>query len=181
MRRAAPVLLLLATAACSRGGLKKGEAEAAIRAKYPVVVPVKVPARVSAAPGSPEATRAQAFMDNLQKTGWFDIQKTDGKTGNAVYTFTPKADAPVKPSGNGWLVPAAQAVFVQGTHHTEQGSTAKVTYQIKLANPTAQFPLFTLLHPAVRIGDTKPRHAVFEKQGGAWVLTGTDEAFGKAD
>ncbi len=181
MRRAVPALLLLTAAACSHGGLKKADAEAAIRASYPVVVPVKVPSRVSVAPGSPEAARAQAFMDNLQKTGWFEIAKTDGATGNAVFTFTPKPGAPVKASGNGWLVPAAQAVFVQGTHHAEQGSTAKVTYQIKLANPTAQFPLFELLHPTVRIGDTKPRHAVFEKQGGAWVLTGTDESFGKAD
>jgi len=180
MRRLAPVILLLTTAACSRG-MKKADAEAAIRAKYPVTVPVKVPGRVSAAPGSPEAVRAQAFMDNLQKTGWFDIAKTDGKTGNAVYIFTPKPGAPVQASGTGWLVPAAQAVFVQGTHHTEQGNTAKVTYQIKLANPTPQFALFELLHPTARIGDAKPRHAVFEKQDGAWVLTGTDETFTKGE
>ncbi|MBS1766330.1 MAG: hypothetical protein JST05_02865 [Acidobacteria bacterium] len=180
MRRAMPILLLLTTAACHRG-LQKSDAEAAIRAKYPVTVPVKVPSRVSAAAGSPEATRAQAFMDNLQKTGWFDILKEDGKEGRSIYTFTPKSGAPVQPSGNGWLVPAAQAVFVQGTHHSEQGGTAKVTYQIKLANPTAQFPLFTLLHPTVRIGDTKLRHAVFEKQGGAWALTGTDETFSKGE
>ena len=134
MRRLAPVILLLSAAACSRG-MKKAEAEAALRAKYPVVVPVKVPGRVSAATGSPEAVRAQAFMDNLQKTGWFDIAKTDGKTGNAVYTFPPKTGAPVQPSGMGWLVPAAQAVFVQGTHHTEQGDTAKVTYQIGWPTP----------------------------------------------
>ena len=180
MRRIAPALLLLATAACSRG-LQKSAAEAAIRAKYPVTVPVKVPGRVSAAAGSPEALRAQAFMDNLQKTGWFDIAKEGDKEGRAVYTFTPKAGAPVQASGNGWLVPAAQAVFVQGTHHSEQGDTAKVTYQIKLANPTAQFPLFTLLHPTVRIGDTKLRHAVFEKQNGTWTLTGTDESFSKGE
>lgn len=180
MRRLAPVLLLAATAACS-GSLRKSDAEAAIRARYPVMVPVKVPGRVSAAPGSPEAIRAQAFMDNLQKTGWFDLAKEDSKAGKAVYTFTPKAGAPVQAKGTGWLVPAAQAVFVQGTHHSEQGASAKVTYQIKLANPTAQFPLYELLHPTVRIGEMKPRHAVFEKQGGAWVLTGTDETFAKAD
>ena len=180
MRRLAPVLLLLASAACSRG-LTKSDAEAAIRAKYPVSVPVKVPSRVTAAAGSPIALRAQAFMDNLQKTGWFDITKTDGKTGELVYTFTAKAGAPVQTSGNSWLVPAAQAVFVQGTHHTEQGNTAKVTYQIKLANPTPQFALFELLHPTARIGDAKPRHAVFEKQDGAWVLTGTDETFTKGE
>lgn len=180
MRRVAPALLLLATAACSRG-LQKSTAETALRAKYPVTVLVKVPGRVSAALGSPEAAKAQAFMDNLQKTGWFDIAKTDGKTGNAVYTFTPKPGSPAKLSGTGWLVPAAQAVFVQVNHHVEEGNTAKVTYQIRLANPTAQFELFTLLHPMVRIGDTKLRHAVFEKQGGAWALTGTDEAFDKGE
>jgi hypothetical protein len=180
MRRLAPVLLLLASTDCS-SGLRKGEAETAIRAKYPVTVPVKVPGRVSAATGSPEAARAQAFMDNLQKTGWFDIAKEDGKTGNAVYTFTPKPGAPVQPSGNGWLVPAAQAVFVQSTRHSEQGDTAQVTYQIKLANPTAQFPLFTLLHPTVRVGDTKLRHAAFEKRRGVWALTGTDESFAKGE
>ncbi len=180
MHRLAPVVLLLATAACSRG-LPKSEAEAALRAKYPVTVPVKVPGRVSAAPGSPEAARAQAFMDNLAKTGWFDITKTEGKTGHTVYTFTSKPGTPAQASGTGWLVPAAQAVFVKSTSHTENGNTAKVVYQIKLANPTSQFPLFELLHPTARIGDAKPRHAVFEKQGGAWVLTGTDESFNKAD
>ncbi|HTL97172.1 MAG TPA: hypothetical protein VL181_00065 [Holophagaceae bacterium] len=180
MRRLAPALLLLATAACSRG-LTKSDAEAALRAKYPVSVPVKVPGRVTAAAGSPIALRAQAFMDNLQKTGWFDITKTDGKTGELVYTFTAKAGAPVQASGNSWLVPAAQAVFVQGTHHEERGNAAKATYQIKLANPTAQFPLYELEHPAVHLGDTKLRHATFEKQGGAWVLTGTDETLTKGD
>lgn len=180
MRRLAPALLLLATAACSRG-LQKSDAEAALRAKYPVTVPVKVPGRVSAAPGSPEAAKAQAFMDNLQKTGWFDITKEAGKTGHTVYTFAPKPGSPAAPSGTGWLVPAAQAVFVGSSHHTESGNTAKVIYQIKLANPTPQFALFELLHPTVKIGDTKPRHAVFEKQGGKWVLTGTDESFSKAD
>ena len=180
MRRAAPALLLLATAACSRG-LQKSAAEAAIRAKYPVTVPVKVPARVTAADGTPGAAKAQVFVDNLQKTGWFDIAKEPGKDGRAVYTFSAKPGSPVRAEGGGWLVPAAQAVFVQVNHHAEQGSAAKVTYQIKLANPTAQFPLFEQLHPTARIGDTKLRHAVFEKQNGAWTLTGTDETFDKGE
>lgn len=180
MRRAIPALLLLATAACSRG-LQKSAAEAAIRAGYPVTVPVRVPSRVSAAAGSAEATRAQAFMDNLQKTGWFDITKEDGKDGRAVYTFAAKPGAPGHASEDGWLLPAAQAIFVQGIHHSEQGNTAKVTYQIKLANPTAQFPLFSLLHPAVRIGDTKLRHATFEKRDGTWTLADTDESFSRGE
>jgi hypothetical protein len=142
---------------------------------------VKVPSRVTATAGSPGAAKAQAFMDNLQKTGWFDLAKEDGKDGQAVYTFKAKSGAPVQPSGDAWLVPAAQAVFVRVEQHAEQGDTVKVSYQIKLANPTAQFPLFTLLHPAVRIGDTKLRHATFEKQGGAWTLTGTDESFTRGE
>lgn len=178
MRRLAPVILLLAAAGCSRG-LKKSDAETAIRARYPVTVPVRVPGRVSADPKSQEGIRAQAFQNNLEKTGWFDITREEGKGGRTVWTFTPKPGAPVQPSGTGWLVPAAQAVFVKATHHAEQGKTAKVTYQIQLAQPTAQFPLFQMLHPTVPIGDTKLRHAVFQQQGGAWALTGTDETFGK--
>lgn len=179
MRRLAPAILLIATAACSRG-FKRADAEAALQARYPAIVPVEVPGRVSAAAGSPEAQRAQVFMDNLQKTDWFDITKKE-EDGKAVYTFSAKDGTPVRSGPHGWLVPAAQALFVKATGHAENGHTVKVTYQIKLANPTAQFPLFELLYPKVRIGDTKPRHAVFEKQGGSWVLTGTDESFVKAD
>ena len=181
MRRAISVLLLLSAAACSRGGLKRADAEAAIRARYPVMVPVRVPGSVNTAVNSPEAQRAQAFMDNLQKTGWFDITKADAKDGRVVYTFAAKPGSPAQASGTGWLVPAAQAVFVKATGHTENGNTAKVAYQIRLANPTAQFPLHELVHPLARIGDTKLRHAVFEKQGEAWVLTGTDETLTKGD
>jgi len=178
MRRLAPVLLLLASAACSRS-LNTSHAEAALRARYPVFVPVEVPRRVTEPVNSPKAQRAQAFMDNLQKTGWFDITKADGKDGQVIYTFTAKPGSPGHASETGWLVPAAQAVFVNATGVMANGNTAKVTYQIKLANPTAQFALFELLHPAVRIGDAKPRHAVFEKQGGSWALTSTDESFTK--
>ncbi|HXC16919.1 MAG TPA: hypothetical protein VNV60_05705 [Holophagaceae bacterium] len=176
MRRVLPVLLLLACAACSQG-LNKSSAEAVIRAKYPVIVPVEVPARITEPVNSPKAQRAQAFMDNLQKAGWFDITKTDDKGGQVTYSFAVKPGAPGRATEAGWLVPAAQAVFVNATGLMESGNTAKVTYQIKLANPTAQFALFELLHPAVHIGDSKPRHAVFEKQGGTWVLTDTDESF----
>ena len=178
MRRLAPVVLLLATTACSRG-LKRPDAEAKIRARYPVTVSVKVPGRVSAAVGSPEAGRAQAFMDNLQKTGWFEITREAAKADHVVYTFTPKAGSPIQASGTGWLVPAAQAVFVKSTRHSENGDRARVTYLIRLANPTAQFALFQMLHPAVRIGDAKPREATFEKKDGEWVLKGTDEIFTK--
>ena len=180
MRRLAPVLLLLATAACSRG-LKRSDAEGKIRARYPVTVAVKVPGRVSAAVGSPEAGQAQAFMDNLQKTGWFEITRETVKNDRVVYTFTPKAGSPARASGTGWLVPAAQAVFVKSIRHSENGDRAGVTYLIRLADPTPQFALFQMLHPAVRIGDTKPRQATFQKKDGAWVLTGTDEIFTKGE
>ena len=179
--RYAPALLLIATAACSRGLTQSG-AEDILRAKYPVTVPVKVPGRITVTDNTPGAARIQGLMDNLQKSGWFDISKGPDQPGHTVYTFTPKPGSPVKPAatGDNWLVPAAQAVFVKATHHTEQGGTANVTYQIKLANPTGQFPLFEQLHPAVHLGDTKLRHAVFQKQGGAWTLVSTDESFTEA-
>jgi hypothetical protein len=37
------------------------------------------------------------------------------------------------------------------------------------------------MHPGVKIGDTKDRHATYRRQGRDWVLQGTDEAFRKKD
>ncbi len=77
-------------------------------------------------------------------------------------------------------LPAAQAVFVRALRMEPTQEGARVTYQIRLANPTAQFPLFQILHPKVALGAMKERHATFTRHGGHWELTGMDEVFQKA-
>lgn len=56
-----------------------------------------------------------------------------------------------------------------------------MTDQIRLTRPTAQFSLFQALHPDVKIGDTKERHAFHKKEGRSWVLQDTDEFFRKGE
>ena len=78
-------------------------------------------------------------------------------------------------------MPAAQAVFVKALRKTDLRGSAKVTYQIRLANPTAQWPLYELVRPKVKLGDTKDRHAEFQNEGGTWVMVRTDETLQKED
>jgi hypothetical protein len=185
MRR--PALLLAVPAlvlglACHRGGLQKEQAESLIRAAYPVTVMVRVPESVTGHAGSPEILRAEAFAKNLEGTGWFDIERKEDKD-SLHFRFAPKAGTlgAAHPAGKGFEIPVAQAVFVKALHKMDMPDGAKVTYQIKLASPTAQWPLYQLVKPNVRMGDTKDRHAEFRKQGGAWVLDRTDETLQKAD
>ncbi len=179
-----PLLLLpalLLTLACS-SKLERRKAEDLLRKDYPVVVPVTVPEKASAEKGTPAHLRLTTLKENLDRTGWFDSSvKTEG--GQEVFTFRLKADAPknVKASPQGFSVPAAEAVFVRATRLEPTREGARVTYEIRLEKPTAQFPLFQALHQDVRVGQTKPRHATFERRKGAWELTGTDEVFRKAE
>ena len=183
MRRSALVLLpsVLLVLACNPK-LTKPKAEDLLAKAYPVVVPVTVPERASAEKGSPEALRLAALKENLDSTGWFDIAKAE-EGSRELYTFRLKPGAPrtITAAPRGFRIPAAEAVFVKalGMQPTREG--ARVTYQIRLTHPTAQFPLFQALHPDVALGATKERHATFERHGGRWELTGTDEAFHKAD
>lgn len=184
MRRAAlPFALpsLVLGLACGHA-LKKEQAESLIRATYPVTVMVRVPESVSGMPGSPEVIRAEAFAKNLQGTGWFDIERKEDK-GRLHFRFQPKAGTPgaAHPAGRGFEIPVAQAVFEKVGPKTETSDVAKVTYRIKLANPTAQWPLYQLVKPNVRMGDTKDRHAQFRRDGHAWVLDRTDETLQKED
>jgi len=78
-------------------------------------------------------------------------------------------------------MPAAEAAFVCATNMEPTREGARVTYEIRLEKPTAQFPLFQALHPDVKTGQTKLRHATFEKRKGAWILASTDEVFRKAE
>ena len=174
-----PVLLL--TLACS-SKLERTKAEDLIRKDYPVVVPVTVPEKASAEKGSPAHLRLAGLKENLDRTGWFESAvKTEG--GQDTFTFRLKPDAPkaIKAAPQGFSMPAAEAVFVRAAKMEPTREGARVIYEIRLEKPTAQFPLFQALHPEVKVGQTKPRHATFERRKGAWELTGTDEVFRKAE
>ncbi len=185
MRRRLLTALLIPAAlfsvACS-SRLEKRKAEDLLAKAYPVVVTVPVPELAAAEKGSPGALRLQTLQEDLAKTGWFDIRKAD-EGNRETYAFRLRPDAPrtITAAPKGFRIPAAEAVFVRALRMEPTREGARVTYQIRLANPTAQFPLFQLLHPDVALGAMKERHATFERHGGRWELTGTDEAFHKAD
>lgn len=181
MRTALLLPALLLTLACS-SKLDRSKAEDLIRPNYPVVVPVTVPEKASAEKGSPAYLRLVALKDNLDKSGWFESSvKTEG--GQETFTFRLKPDAPkaIKAAPQGFSMPAAEAVFVRALRMEPTREGARVIYEIRLEKPTAQFPLFEALHQEVRVGQTKPRHATFERKGGAWTLTATDEVFHKVE
>ena len=178
-----PALLLTLplTLACS-SKLERTKAEDLIRKSYPVVVPVTVPEKASAEKGSPAHLRLMTLKENLDKSGWFESAiKTEG--GQETFTFRLKPEAPktIKASPQGFSMPAAGAVFVRAMKLEPTREGARVSYEIRLEKPTGQFPLFQALHPEVRVGQTKPRHATFERRKGTWELTGTDEIFHKAE
>ncbi len=185
MRRAALTALLvpavLLSLACS-SKLERAKAEELLAKTYPVVVPVTIPERASAEKGSPEALRLAALQENLARTGWFDIAKTESG-GRETYAFRLRPDAPrtITAAPKGFRMPAAEAVFVRALRMEPTREGARVAYQIRLANPTPQFPVFQAVHPDVAIGATKERHATFARHGMSWELTGTDETFAKAD
>ena len=181
MRTALFLPALLLTLACS-SKLDRRKAEDLIRPLYPVVVPVTVPEKASAEKGSPAHLRLAALKDNLDKSGWFECSvKSDG--GHEVFTFHLKPDAPkaIKAAPQGFSMPAAVAVFVRAVQMEPTREGARVVYEIRLEKPTAQFPLFEALHQEVRVGQTKVRHATFERRKGTWELTATDEVFHKAE
>ena len=178
-----PVLLL--TLACS-SKLERRKAEDLIRKDYPVVVPLVVPETVVAEKGSSAHLQAATLKEALDKTGWFEVRVApEAAEGNQEsFTFRLKSDAPkaikAAPKG-GFVMPAAQATFVRATKMEPTREGARVIYEIRLEKPTAQFPLFQALHQDVKVGQTKLRHATFEKRKGSWELTGTDEVFRKAE
>lgn len=181
MRPALLLPVLLLTLACS-SRLERAKAEDLIRKGYPVVVPVIVPGEASAEKGSPEQLRLATLKESLDRSGWFDSTvRADG--GREIFTFRLKPSAPkdIKAAPKGFSMPAAEAVFVRAVRMEPTREGARVTYEIRLDKPTAQFPIFLALHPDAKIGQTKPRHATFERRRGTWELTGTDEAFRKAE
>lgn len=181
MRPAMTLPVLLLALACN-SKLERGKAEDLIRKGYPVVVPVIVPERASAEKGSPDHLRLVTLRENLDRSGWFDSAvRTEGS--RETFTFRLKPDAPkaIKAAPKGFSLPAAEAAFVRAVRMEPTREGARVTYEIRLDRPTDQFPLFQALHPEARIGQSKQRHATFERKRGSWELTGTDETFRKAE
>lgn len=172
---------LVLTLACS-SKLERTKAEDLLRKEYPVVVPVTVPETAGAERGSPEHLRLVTLKEALDHSGWFD-SATRAEGNRETFTFRLKPDAPkaIKAAPKGFSLPAAEASFVRAVRMEATRDGARVTYEIRLEHPTPQFPLFQALHPEARIGQTKARHATFERRRGSWELTGTDEAFRKAD
>lgn len=181
--RVLPILLpaLVLTLGCS-SKLERRRAEDLIRQAYPVVVPVTVPERASAEKGTPAHLRLVTLKEHLDKTGWFDSKVTgEGSQETFLFRLKPEAPKAIKAAPNGFTMPAAEAAFVRATALEPTREGARVGYEIRLEHPTAQFEVFQVLHPEVKVGQTKVRHATFERRRGAWELTGTDEAFRKAD
>ena len=181
MRPALLLPVLLLTLACS-SKLERAKAEDLIRKEYPVAVPVTVPEKASAEKGSPEHLRLAALRESLDKSGWFDSSvSTEGARESFTFRLKPSAPKDIKAAPKGFSLPAAEAVFVRAVRMEPTREGARVTYEIRLDKPTAQFPIFQSLHPDAKIGQSKQRHATFERRRGGWELTGTDEAFHKSE
>lgn len=175
-----PALVLFV--ACGPSKLSRAEAERDLRQDYPVVVDIRVQESASALKGSPDHAKLVALLEQLVKTGWFGVErKAEGDRERFIYKLDPSAPKFVRISAKGFSIPAAEAEFVKALRLEPERDGLKVTYQVRLARPTAQFGLFQALHPEVKLGDTKERHALYRKEGRSWVLQETDETFRKAD
>jgi hypothetical protein len=182
MRPLLLVPVLAATLACGRAQLTRREAESDIRKDYPVVVAITVPEDMKAIRGSLTHAQLVNLVEFMDKTGWFTVKRTlEGDREEFAFRLTPAAPKNIHTSAKGFLLPAAEAEFVRATNLETTRDGARVTYQIRLARPTENFTLFQGLHPGVRIGETKDRHASYRKEGRNWILQDTDETFKKAE
>lgn len=174
-----PVLLL--TLACGSSRLGRREAESDIRKDYPVRVVLRVPENASALKGSPEHAKLVKLQEQVVKKGWFAVFRTEeGDRERFIFKVLTQAPKEFRASAKGLEIPAAEAEFLKATRLEPTRDGARVTYLVRLARPTAYFPLFQAVYGA-RIGDTKERHAIYRKEGRSWILQGTDETFKKAE
>jgi hypothetical protein len=134
--------------------------------------------------GSAKFSELQAIHAVLQKDGGVAIQaKEEGAKVTYTYALTSKASQAAKTTPAGFQLPAADVEFQRiqtvdvrlGEITVIRGNQARATYEVRLARPTGLFPAFQLIHPGAKIGQTKVRHAEFDKQGGKWGLLKTDE------
>jgi hypothetical protein len=175
-----PVLAVLL--GCGPSQLTVREAEADIRKDYPVVVTIRVPESESAIKGSPDHARLVALQEALVRTGWFMVNRApQGDREQFSFKLNPNAPKSIRTGPAGFELPAAEAEFVRVLPRMETTRDGiRVGYLVRLVHPTEHFRLFQTLHPGVRIGETKERHASYRLQGRAWMLTETDEFFKKA-
>jgi hypothetical protein len=182
MRRLLLLPVFALVLACGTSKLSRAEAEKDLRQDYPVVVDIRVPEASGAITGSPEHGKLVALADQLAKTGWFTLERRiEGDRERFLYKLDPAAPKFVRTGPKGFSIPAAEAEFVKALQLEPQRDELRVTYQIRLVKPSAQFGLFQALHPEVKIGDTKERHAKYRKESRSWVLQSTDETFQKGD
>jgi hypothetical protein len=183
LSRLIAVPVLAAALACGPSQLTRREAEKDIRQDYPVVVTVRVPETANAIKGSPEHARLVGLQEALGKTGWFSVvRSTQGDREQFQFKLKPQAPKSIRTGASGFELPAAEAEFVRIMPRLETTRDGvRVTYLVRLVHPTEHFPVFLALHPGVRIGETKERHASYRREGRSWILTETDEAFKKAE
>lgn len=174
-----PALVL--TLACGSAKLTRSEVEKDLRKDYPVVVALRIVQGASAIKGSPEHARLVQIQEQLTQKGWFTVSRqADGDRERFEFQPTDKAPKDLKPSAKGWELPAAEAQLVDAGRPEIRGSEARVPYRVRLAKPTAHFPVFQAIYKA-NLGDTKVRQAVYKKEGRAWILVDTNESFKKGE
>ena len=179
MRHLLLIPMLIAALGCTS---KPGNREVAeqIQKGYPVAIPLTLPERAETDQGSPDHPKLLLLQRTLEQSGWFEVTpSTEGKKVACTFRLKPSAPASIKPVLGGFSAPVAQAGFVKLVKTEVKGNQARVTYEVRLEQPTALFPLFQARFPESKLGETKQRHAIFEKVSGGWVLKSTDEAFKK--
>jgi hypothetical protein len=182
MRHLLAIPVLAAALACGPSQLSRREAERDIRKDYPVVIAVRIPESAKAIKGSPEHAKLVGLQEALAGSGCFSVNRTPAGD-REQFRFALSAGAPrtIRTTATGFELPAAEAEFVRVVPRLEPTADGvRVTYLIRLVRPTAFFPIFQALHPAVRVGETKERHAAYHREGRDWVLGDTDESFKKA-
>lgn len=181
MRRLLILPALVLTLACGSSRLSQREAESDIKKDYPVTVAIRVPENASAIKGSPEHAKLVKMQEQVTKNGWFVVFRTEeGDRERFNFKVLPQAPKDFRTATKGIEIPAAEAQFVRVTRIEPTRDGAKATYQVRLAHPSAYFPIFQALYNG-KIGDTKDRHATYRKDGRSWILQDTDESFKKAE
>jgi len=181
MRRLLILPALVLTLACGSSRLSQREAESDIKKDYPVTVAIRVPENASAIKGSPEHAKLVKMQEQVTKNGWFVVFRTEeGDRERFNFKVLPQAPKDFRTATKGIEIPAAEAQFVRVTRIEPTRDGAKATYQVRLAQPSAYFPIFQAIYNG-KIGDTKDRHATYRKDGRSWILQDTDESFKKAE